>query len=434
MSNYNRITFKERVRIEAGIYAKESFSKIAKELDRSTSSITREVKQNRTKVKMPYLCGKDCIYVTSCAKHHVCGDEYCSRKCRLCIDFDCTKVCDRVRDHKCTKYQKPPFVCSTCSEKNKKKCIYDKYYYIAEKADAKAKATRSESREGIRLSSDELQTLDEVLSPLILQGQPLSLICNNHSEEIKVSERSIYNYIEAGALTICNLDLRRKVKYKKRRKKQTEIKCDKFNYRKGRTYGDYEKYMEEHPEISAVEMDTVRGLRTKEQVLLTIMFNKNSVMLMILIEDETMDAVIEVFDKLTKALGIRRFRKLFPVILTDNGRCFKNAMALEYTKSGSPRTKVFYCDPQASWQKPHIEKNHEYIRYVIPRGRTFKDYTQEDMTLIANHINSTIRPGLDYKSPYELVDTEEMKKLLEVLNMSQVAADEICLSPKLLRK
>ena len=434
MSNYNRITFKERVRTEAGIYARESFSKIAKELGRSTSSITREVKQNRTKVKMPYLCGKDCIYATSCAKQHMCGDKYCSRKCRLCIDFDCTKVCDRVRDHECTKYQKPPFVCSTCSEKNKKKCIYDKYYYIAEKADAKAKATRSESREGIRLSSDELQTLDEVLSPLILQGQPLSLICNNHAEEIKVSERSIYNYIEAGALNICNLDLRRKVKYKKRRKKQTEIKCDKFNYRKGRTYGDYEKYMEEHPEVSVVEMDTVRGLRTKEQVLLTIMFNKNSVMLMILIEDETMDAVIEVFDKLTKALGIRRFRKLFPVILTDNGRCFKNAMTLEYTRSGSPRTKVFYCDPQASWQKPHIEKNHEYIRYVIPRGRTFKDYTQEDMTLIANHINSTIRPGLDYKSPYELVDTEEMKKLLEVLNMSQVAADEICLSPKLLRK
>ena len=434
MSNYNRITFKERVRIEVGIYARESFSKIAKELGRSTSSITREVKQNRTKVKMPYLCGKACIYATSCAKQHMCGDKYCSRKCRLCIDFDCTKVCDRVRDHECTKYQKPPFVCSTCSEKNKKKCIYDKYYYIAEKADAKAKATRSESREGIRLSSDELQTLDEVLSPLILQGQPLLLICNNHAEEIKVSERSIYNYIEAGALNICNLDLRRKVKYKKRRKKQTEIKCDKFNYRKGRTYGDYEKYMEEHPEVSVVEMDTVRGLRTKEQVLLTIMFNKNSVMLMILIEDETMDAVIEVFDKLTKALGIRRFRKLFPVILTDNGRCFKNAMTLEYTRSGSPRTKVFYCDPQASWQKPHIEKNHEYIRYVIPRGRTFKDYTQEDMTLIANHINSTIRPGLDYKSPYELIDTEEMKKLLEVLNMSQVAADEICLSPKLLRK
>lgn len=96
--------------------------------------------------------------------------------------------------------------------------------------------------------------------------------------------------------------------------------------------------------------------------------------------------------------------------------------------------KFFYCDPQASWQKPHIEKNHEFIRYVIPRGKTFKGYTQEDMTLIANHINSTTRPGLEYKSPYDLVETEEMKKLLEMLNMSPVAADEICLRPKLLSK
>ena len=112
----------------------------------------------------------------------------------------------------------------------------------------------------------------------------------------------------------------------------------------------------------------------------------------------------------------------------------KDALSLEYTKSGSPRTKIFYCDPQASWQKPHIEKNHEFIRYVIPRGKTLKGYTQEDMTLIANHINSTTRPGLRYKSPYELVETEEMKKLLEVLNMFPIAADEICLSPKLLSK
>ena len=36
--------------------------------------------------------------------------------------------------------------------------------------------------------------------------------------------------------------------------------------------------------LKEIEMDTVRGLRTKEQVLLTIMFNSNSVMLMILME------------------------------------------------------------------------------------------------------------------------------------------------------
>ena len=434
MSNYNRISFKERVRIEAGIYAKKSFSQIAEELGRSTSSITREVKQNRIMVKSPYACGTDCVYPPNCRMTGLCGEKYCSRRCWTCTEHDCTQYCDRCVTHTCKKTEKAPFVCDSCGLKNKKACKYNKYYYIAEKADAKAKKTRSESREGVRLTTEELRTLDEILSPLIRQGQPLSHICNAHGEEVKVCERSIYNYIEAGELSICNLDLRRKVKYKKRRKRQTEIKCNKFNYRQGRTYEDFQKYMEVHPNTWVVEMDTVRGLRSKEQVLLTLMFNRNSVMLLILIEDESMEPVIEVFDKLTKALGIRRFRKLFPVILTDNGRCFKDALALEYTKTGAPRTKIFYCDPQASWQKPHIEKNHEFIRYVIPKGKTFKGYTQEDMILIANHINSTTRPGLGYKSPYELVETEEMKKLLKVLNMFPVSADEICLSPKLLSR
>lgn len=434
MSNYNRISFKERVRIEAGIYARKSFRQIAEELGRSTSSITREVKQNRIMVKSPYAFGTDCIYPPNCSKTGLCGKEYCKKHCWTCIEYDCTQFCDRCASHTCKRTEKAPFVCDSCSLKNRKKCKYNKYYYIAEKADAKAKKTRSESREGIRLTPEELRTLDEILSPLIRQGQPLSHICSTHKEDIKVSERSIYNYIEAGGLSICNLDLRRKVKYRKRRRKQTEIKCNKLSYRQGRTYEDFLKYMEEHPHTAVVEMDTVRGLRTREQVVLTIMFTGNSVMLMLLIEDESAEPVTEVFNMLTKALGIRRFRKLFPVILTDNGRCFKDAEALEYTKNGVPRTKLFYCDPQASWQKPHIEKNHEFIRYILPRGKTFKGYTQEEMTLIANHINSTIRPGLGYRSPYELVDTAEMKKLLEVLNMSPVAADEICLSPKLLSK
>ena len=432
MNKYNRITYKERLRIEAGIYAGKSFAQIAKEIGRSTSSITREVKNNRIRVRGAYLLQKDCILAAHCSVKGVCGDEECGIRCRTCRDFNCTEYCSEHKTHTCPKTEKPPFVCDNCSEKKKKSCRYDKYYYFAEKADAKAKKLRSESREGPRLSKSELKELDEILSPLIRQGQPLSHICKIHGDEIKVSERSIYNYIDSGELTICNLDLRRKVKYKRRRKKQSEIKCNKQSYRQGRTYDDFQKYMEEHPDTPVVEMDTVKGKLKKEQVLLTIMFNKNSVMLMILLEEETIEQVLKVFDGLTKTLGIRRFRKLFPVILTDNGGCFKDALGMEYTKRGSPRTKVFYCDPQASWRKPHIEKNHEFIRYVIPKGKTLSVYTQEEMTLTANHINSTVRPGLGYKSPYDLATTEEMKKLLEVLNMSPVPADEICLSPKLL--
>ena len=434
MEKYNRITYKERIRIEAGIYARKSFSQIAKELGRSTSSIMREVKQNRTMVKSMFVQGIDCIKPPRCHIKGVCGDEDCSMRCWTCRHYDCTKLCKECVHHTCARSTRAPYVCDTCPEKRKRDCRFNKYYYIAEQAEAKAKTTRSEARKGIRLTSKELQTLDEILSPLILQGQPLSHICETHKNEIKVSERSLYNYIDAGELTICNLDLRRKVKYRKRRRKKTENRFTKLSYRQGRTYEDFQKYTEEHPDVPVVEMDTVRGKLTKEQVILTIMFTNCSVMLMILIDEESKREVLRVFDWMTKKIGIRRFRKLFPVILTDNGGCFKGALDLEYTRSGSPRTKIFYCDPQASWQKPHIEKNHEFIRYVIPSGKSLKGYNQEDMTLTANHINSTIRPGLGYKSPYDLAVSAEMKKLLEVLNMSPVSPDEICLSPKLLRK
>ena len=68
--------------------------------------------------------------------------------------------------------------------------------------------------------------------------------------------------------------------------------------------------------------------------------------------------------------GLKTFRKLFPVILTDNGSEFKYTLELEHTIDSAKRTRIFYCDPQASWQKAHIEKNHEYIRYVILKGKS----------------------------------------------------------------
>ena len=120
MSNYNRIILKERVRIEAGIYAKKSFGEIAEELGRSTSSITREVKQNRIMVKSPYTCGTDCVYPPNCRKTGLCGDEYCTKRCWTCTEHDCTQYCDRCVTHTCKKTEKAPFVCDSCSEKNKK--------------------------------------------------------------------------------------------------------------------------------------------------------------------------------------------------------------------------------------------------------------------------------------------------------------------------
>ena len=157
-------------------------------------------------------------------------------------------------------------------------------------------------------------------------------------------------------------------------------------------------------------------------------------MLIFLMRDGKANTVVEQFDWMTAALGTDTFRELFPVILTDNGSEFKHTRELEYSVDGQKRTRIFYCDPQASWQKPHIEKNHEYIRYVIPKGKSFSPYTQDDVVLLLNHINSTKRSKLGGKTPFELADSEAFAKLKAVFGIHEIPADEVNLTPRLLKQ
>ena len=70
----------------------------------------------------------------------------------------------------------------------------------------------------------------------------------------------------------------------------------------------------------------------------------------------------------------------FSVILTDNGASFKNPSVFERKNGQNSHTLIFYCDPMASWQKGRLEKDHEFIRYVLPKGTTFSGLTQPKAT------------------------------------------------------
>ena len=78
-------------------------------------------------------------------------------------------------------------------------------------------------------------------------------------------------------------------------------------------------------------MDTVKGVRESGKRLLTMIFRKNNVMLLFLMPDGKAESVKRVLDYLETGLGIDVFRRLFPVILTDNGSEFKKVDELELT-------------------------------------------------------------------------------------------------------
>ena len=140
----------------------------------------------------------------------------------------------------------------------------------------------------------------------------------------------------------------------------------------------------------------------------------------------------------TVNLGIGLAREGKKVALIDNDAQGSLTASLTLDEDGFLvyRTSLYYCDPMASWQKGCIEKNHEFIRYAVPKGKSLNPYTQEDMTLLMNHINSVKRPGLGNKSPYELVeeDDEDFKALMSLLKMHLIPPDEVHLMPDLFVK
>ena len=429
----SRMTLSERVRIEAGIYAKKSLKEIAKDIDKSPRHVSEEIRKNRTTIKGDRPCGKECRRANGCKRVGLCGKPDCHRRCFTCHEIDCQTVCSAYDDHPCPTLQKPPYVCNVCPIR--RKCKADRAYYIAQQADAVARRRYSDARSKPQIRGEALKALDTLVTPLIKKGQPLTHICAAHEDELPVSQRTLDNYIGSGILSAGNLDLRRKVGYRPRKKKKavTEGFLNQA-FRKDRTYDDFTAYMEKHPGTAYVEMDTVHGVRERGKRMLTMLFVEQNFMLIILMRDGMADTVVEQFDWLSSALGLETFRRLFPVILTDNGVEFKHTKEMEKTAEGLQRTKVFYCDPQASWQKPHVEKNHEYIRYVLPRGKSLNPYTQEDMTLLMNHINSTRRIKLGGATPFELANSEEFQKLKQLLELRAIPADEVNLTPRLLKR
>jgi hypothetical protein len=128
------------------------------------------------------------------------------------------------------------------------------------------------------------------------------------------SEKTLYNYLDAGLFDVKNGDLPRKSRLRPRKQKK-EYKVDK-GCRIGRSYQDFQEYIDKNPDTSIVQMDSVIG-SVGGKCLLTIHFVESSFMLAFLRDANTSQSVIDIFDDLQDKIGMETFQRLFPLILTD---------------------------------------------------------------------------------------------------------------------
>jgi len=340
-------------------------------------------------------------------------------------------VCPYYQPQQCTKLARPPYVCNGCVKKTN--CMMNKRFYSSKYAEDEYRATLISVREGINQTPESIQRMNDLLTPLIRKGQSPAHIYATHAEELGCSQRTLYEYISAGVFEVRNIDLRRAVKYKKR-KKPTSCSAKDKSYRIGHNYSDFEERLKNNPPNNIVEMDCVEGKKSDRKVLLTMTFRKFNLILIFLLESQTQEEVLRVLNWLESELGTELFSRVFEVILTNGGSEFANREAIEKGKTGDNRTTVYYCDPYAFWQKGCCEKNHEYIRYVLPKKIiSFEGLTQEKVTLLTNHINSTKRDSLNRHSPFELSQFLLDTRIHQVLHLEAIDPDEVNLTPELMK-
>lgn len=424
-------SYDERLRLQGYLKDSLSFKEIGRRLGKDPSTISREVRKYSCQIATgcPGQAHNTCKNRKSCNKKHICGTQ-CSRRaiyCKYCTL--CNQNCPDYVEEVCWERFRAPYICNGCEQLGK--CCLVKTFYDAEKDHIKAQERVSESRSDLCVNEQEIERLNRVLTPLVQQGQSLHQIYIHRSDELMLSEKTMYNYVDACIFDIRNIDLPRKVRFRKR-DKRPEFKVDK-SCRIGRTYDKYNEYMEKKPDIAVVQMDSVIGSKGGK-CLLTIHFVDSSFMLAYLRDANTSKSVTDIFLYLYELLGDQTFQRLFPVILTDNGSEFSNPRAIEEPEMFlGKKTRIFYCDAGKPYQKGAIEVNHELIRRVLPKGTSFDNLTQDDITRMMNHINSYKRKKLNNRSPYETFSFYHGEEILRKLGCEPVTAGDIHLKPSLLK-
>lgn len=402
MTKYYHLSYEERKNIEDGLNDNKSINQISKEINRSHSTILREIDRNKTYSKPNNW--------TTNGKFE--NPNY---------NFHCNKL------------DKSPFVCNGC--KSRSGCRKERYTYYARKADDTYREVKSDARKGINLTPEEVYVINTILTPLIKKGQTINHLYINHPDILDFSKPSFYNYVNSGVFDFGPLDFPRIVKYKKRKKSNKRRTRKEREILIGRKYDDFVEYTGNNPDLNIVEMDTVEGSQDEPYCFLTLLWRKSKFMLIFKLESQTTDEVTRIFEYLQQTLPYEDYKNLFQVILTDNGHEFFDVNNIECIhKTGEYVTHLFFCDPHMSCQKGMIEKNHEFIRYVLPKGSSFKDLNQNDCNLIMNNINSLCRDSLNGNCPYNAMLFLCDESILKLLNCYYIKPDDVILNKNLLKK
>ena len=393
MTNYNHLIRDERDTIQYMLDKGHTFTSISIAIKKDRTTISKEVKRNR------YIKGYE--------------DEFNQRYINHAVE-----ACD---------FLKKRLVCNFC--KNKGYCSKRKLYYNSKLANEKYLINLKDSRVGVNIKPEVVEEIERSIVPLIKnKKQSINQVHITHKDILFFSTPTLYRYIDLGVLSLTNLDLPKKVKYKPRKDTEEREHKRELALLNGRKIDDYFNYLSKHKNCSRLQLDTVIGTQTSSKVLLTLIIVETNFMFIRLLDKKNIESVNKQFDIFKNKLGIKLYAKLFETVLTDNGSEFYDPLHIEIDyNTGEKIANVFYCKPYSSWQKGCIEKNHEFIRKVFPKGTNFDNFNDNIIFKLESNINNIPRKKFKGKSPYQLTN-KLYPELIDILKYPFITSDDITLN------
>ncbi len=415
--------------IEQLLHDRAPLREIAAKLGKHRTTIWREIKA-RSVVSDKGAYGRitnRCVHRRDCRLSQLCPDKPdCVRRCAACSR--CNAVCRAFEEDHCARLAEEPFVCNGCPDE--RRCTLRKRYYVREAAQRQYRRVLSESRSGADATEQELAAMNALLIPLGARGQSIHHAIVNNAASFTVAERTVYRYVSERILDLKRGDMPRACRLRPRKSKPRQHKVD-AKCRQGRTYGDYCRFLAENPGVHAAELDTVEG-RKGGRVVTTLRLRDCGLLLAFVQDRKDAASVAALFNDLWIRLGPDLFQRLFPVILTDNGSEFSDPESIEKAPDGTPRARVFYCDPGASNQKGAVEREHVELRRVLEKGTSFDSLTQRRLDLVLSHVNSYSRATRGDRSPLEVFGFIYGEEVAAKLGLRRIPPNEVTLTRKLL--
>lgn len=379
-----RLNIEERMLIQACLAKNISYTEIAKRLDRNKSTISREINT-----------------------HLIVKNGYWEKDC-----------CHR----------KEYILCNACPYR--KTCQHEKRYYNFEEANKVANELRRNSRKYTHLSQKQINDIDEILMEQVreLKQSLHHVYASNPSLSKICSEKTIRRLIYNGFTKVRPHELRKYVVYKHEYKKPKEFQLRDISVLIGRQFSNYLKYVEKHKRANIVQYDSVIGKREDKFAILTITLIKYGFQFGILIKKSNPEDVVTKLRRLFNSLNKELVKKIFAINLADNGFEFSYFNKIEYSYDKEFICRTFFTNPYKATDKPHCERYHEFIRYMIPKGKSLDFLTQEKVNWIFSQINSYVRKKLHNQTPYDLVRRKYGQAFLDKIGIVRIDKKKVNLN------